>query len=272
MVMEPESAGMTTTIVVPGSADDPFTRGAAAVAQPTAQPPVIPAAQPTNTTVVQPPVQVQQVDQNAKAPPTQAEIDAIVAERVGKATSTLDRRLNALTKELENQQATAEAQRIANVAAVRAAQTNGLRADQVADMQKVWEQEDRLAALETREKAVVDLYRSTEGLRLLTTYGEFGIEEDDILGYTGDPTQLEDFVKGLAFEKMRAGGTSAGSAAKQVAAAAAEGDGAKPNAGQQDIGSGGMSAVGAKMLTTTGLGSMAANVKTLFNDPSGRPW
>lgn len=261
MVMQPESSGLNVAVVEPGSADDPFTRGANPTQQ-TIQPTVQPTSQPKADDVKPEP---------KPAPQPKVLTEEEIQARISKAQAGLDRRITQLQSEVEKANAAAEKARSDARDQIREAQKQGLRPDQVEELTRAWAQEDRQAALEVREQAVIDLYRSTEGLRLLTAYGDFGVTEDDILEFTGDPTQLEDYVKGIAFDKLREGGTSAAGAKKAVQAAAD----ANPSPGSdspQDIGGAGTSPSGAKLLTSVGLGSMAQNVKTLFNDPTGRPW
>lgn len=202
------------------------------------------------------------------APTISPELEAVIQARVAAAHSGLDRKVNTLTKQLQDKEAEIERAQEENQKAVRAAQVVGLSDEDKKRYEALWADEDRVAAIEKREKAVGQLYLNVEGLRLLTKYEDQGIVEDDILGYTGAPSELETFVKGLAFDRLtdpNAGKPAAGATGAKVPPAG--------SAAPVDLGNTPSVNVEPKLLTTQGLDSMASNIKTLFaDDKPVVPW
>lgn len=264
--------------VVPGSADDPFTAhpgsgdGASANAQG-----AVPVSQPANTNPPQ--SQQQQVAPPAPAPTAAAtaiaEAPKVVTveefeRRIGGLQSAYDRRANALQQQLEAANEGRERAENDAIQRERAAITSRLDPEALKGQETIWAAEDRMRAVDKKESALMDLYRATEGQRLLLAYGDSGITEDDLVAYTGNPTGMEDYIKGLAFDRLKAGGSSAAIAANAVAAAARA---APPGAnGQTDIGGGAAGYNPPQPDKGFGLVSMAANVKAMFSDGPALPW
>lgn len=226
--------------------------------------------------------QVQNPDGGGASQPkvlTAEEIDVLVQGRIAKATSTLDKRVNTLTKQLEDQ--TAEVERVRQEAEKEKRQLILDGTPLESERQRLleaWKNEDAARSLELKQGAVTDLFRNVEGLRLLQLYGKHGVTEEDILDFTGNPTEMEAYVKSLAFDKLASGGASASQAAAAVnqtqqAGAAAQSNAPAGAAAHQDIGAGGGSTNAPQLLTTQGQASMVANIRTLFNDNGpALPW
>lgn len=258
MTMAGVAAGQVT--VVNGGEGDPFTDpNATQVNQPGV-------TQPNNVNPVQ---QNGQQESTAVAPAVAASATTAaaktyteeeVAARIAAANSGRDRRMSTLEKQLADNQAALDKVKEENLAAVRAAQAQGLSDADKKRMQEIWDIEDAKSAIDKQKTELTSFYLSVEGLRLLNKYGEQGITEDDITSFSGDPTQLEAHIKALAFDRLTAD-------PKAAAAAAANGKTVPAGAAAtQDVGSTGVSAEGPKMLTTQGVDSMAANIKAMFND------
>ena len=269
-MQEPSGAG-TVTVVGPG---DPTFSDPNAATQSNAAPF---GSQPNPSNVQQDPAQNQPANAASAAPAVPAnaapggvtftpEQEAALQARIAAAHSGLDRKINTLQTALQDKEAEIERAQEEAQKQIRAAQVNGLPDDERKRLESLWADEDRLAAIEKREKAVGQLYLSVEGLRLLNKYESQGILEEDILEYKGDASQLETFIKALAYERLtdpNAGKPPAGTAKAPPAGSAAAVDmGNTPSINE-----------GPKMLTTQGLDSMAANIKTLFaDDKPVVPW
>ena len=271
-MQEPSGHG-TVTVVGPG---DPTFSDPNAATQSTAAPA---GSQPNPSNVQQDPAQNQPANAASAAPAVPAnanpapgavtftpEQEAALQARIAAAHSGLDRKINTLQTALQDKEAEIERAQEEAQKQIRAAQANGLDENERKRLEALWADEDRLAAIEKREKAVGQLYLSVEGLRLLTKYESQGILEEDILGYKGDASQLETFIKALAYERLtdpNAGKPPAGTAKAPPAGSAAA----------VDMGNTPAINEGPKMLTTQGLDSMAANIKTLFaDDKPVVPW
>lgn len=273
MTMQEPSGFGTVTVV---GAGDPTFSDPNATTQSTAAPA---GSQPNPSPVQQDPAQNQPnaasaapvVPANANPAPGAVtftpEQEAALQARIAAAHSGLDRKVNTLQKALQDKEAEIERAQEEAQKQIRAAQANGLPEDERKRLEALWADEDRLAAIEKREKAVGQLYLSVEGLRLLTKYESQGIAEEDILEYTGDPTGLETYIKALAFERLTNPDASKPSAGAKAATA--------PAGASAPVDMGNTPALneGPKMLTTQGLESMAANIKTLFaDDKPVVPW
>jgi hypothetical protein len=266
MTMQQEPSGGSVT-VVQGGADDPFTDPNATQSN------GAPGSQPAN---INPSQQVQvvapasaasaanvQASGAAADPNNRTFTEAEVQARVSAAQSGLDRKLNAIQQQLEEERAARARIEVESIKAQREAQASGLPEAERVKLQAIWDIEDARKAIEEREQAVKGLYLSVEGMRLLTKYGTY-VTEEDILDYKGDPTALEAHVKAVAFDRSQdpdwkkpeaTGATAASTAAKPAGAGAV-----------QDIGSQGAPPQGVQFLTTQGQESMAQNIKTLFAD------
>lgn len=279
MTMQAEPSGPQVT-VVNGGQNDPFTDPN------TTQPAGASGSQQTYVNPSQQePQQTQQAAPASAAPaaaaqqpnPAQvvaftAEQEAIVQQRIAAAHSGLDRRVNALTKQLEDNQAAMERAQAEATQRERDAKLNGLGQEDQDKLKAIWAIEDRTAEIEKREKAVGSLYLSVEGLRLLGKYDAY-VTEDDILAYTGDPTALEAHVKALAFDRSQDASWKKPEGTTAQAAASAGGKGPAGATATQDIGAAGQQPVTPQLLTTQGQDSMAANIKSMFNDNGPNvPW
>lgn len=272
MTMQEPSGHGTVTVVGPG---DPTFSDPNAATQSNAAPV---GSQPNPSNVQQDPAQNQPANAASAAPAAPAtaaapgavtftpEQEAALQARIAAAHSGLDRKINTLQTALQDKEAEIERAQEEAQKQIRAAQANGLSEDERKRLESLWADEDRLAAIEKREKAVGQLYLSVEGLRLLTKYESQGVLEEDILEYKGDPSQLETFIKALAYERLT--DPNAGKPAASAAKAPPAG-----SAAAVDMGNTPSINEGPKMLTTQGLDSMAANIKTLFaDDKPVVPW
>ena len=268
-------------VVAPGSVDDPFSTNNPAVAAEFGVPaapgnPVVAAtgtpAEPVQNpaTPAQTPV-VSGVPAAPVAPLTAEQVEAMLTQRITDATKGLERRIStqaAENKALKDQVATVERQRVEEV---RQAQLTGIPERDRAQLVSAWANEDRETALKDREAKVFDFYKDVEGMRLIQTYGDVGLVEDDILGCT-TVEDMEKVALQKAVEFYRTGGQSQKQATASAAAKAATAPAGA--SAQADIGSGGaIGDNGSKMLTGHGLEDMSANIKSLFNDGGpNRPW
>lgn len=275
MTMDP-SGGFTATVVGAGDPtfSDPSDGGGGQAAAPATQVQDPPASQPvvnpfvqqddqTTTTVVREPAN--------PATTITPELEALIQSRVSQAHSTLDKRINTLSQVVKDKDAEIERVREEGIKRARDVELNQTPEHERQRLLDAWAGEDARANLTRQQSEVRDLYKNVEGLRLLTAYGTHGITEDDILGYTGDPTDMENFVKALAFERLTDGGASARSAEAAVKNTAATVKPAGADA-QQDAGSSPAAPQEPKMLTTQGIASMAANIKQSFSQGPNIPW
>lgn len=266
MVME--SSGPGITVVVPGSADDPFSVNNAANGS-------APAPTPGNVTPVSQPAPVAPTPAAPATPAvaapavtttglTQEEVDARVELRLREAQSGWDKRNQALQTQLaDEKKARAELEK-QHTAAERRIKLEGLRPEERERMQGIWTLEDKQAELDTQRAAVVDYHLNVERLRLFQQYHQFGVTEEALLDIK-DIDKLESFCKDAKLDFFENGGKVDGANVKP-------GDGkpaapAKtPTSQQTPYDGGGTPPAGgeAKQLTTTGVASMGENIKNLF--------
>jgi hypothetical protein len=194
---------------------------------------------------------------------TQAEFD----KRLAAAQSTLDKRIGSLDKQNAALLKRLDDQDAAHQKAVRDNELALTPEHERQALMRAWESEDARKALDKKAEAVTDLYRNVEGVRLLAQYGEW-VTEDDILGFEGSPTDMEAWVKGLAFDRSQSGEKPAGA---KVSSRAAPGG---ATAAHQDIGNTPLPLRGSdtQLRQDQGVDAMAANVRTLFSSGPDLPW
>lgn len=266
------------TVVAPGASDDPFTASSPANPVTNGNAPATPTSGSTPAPVTQNQPQQQQAPQqpaqqtprgqapaSAEKPITKADLDAAVQAAKSSVQAGFGKQITALrTAVTKAQEAAATAEENAR-AEIRRIQIEATPEHMRAQLQERFNAEDVQLKANKQTQAATDLYRAAEGTRLLQAYGEYGVTEDDILDYTGNPTAMEDYVKGLAFERLKAGGSTSSQAASQVASAAAAAANEPAGANVlQDIGSNPQGFVAPQLLSTQGMESLAANVKALF--------
>lgn len=198
--------------VAPGGPDDPFTQpnqqapeSVSAPTSPPAEPsagtpPQEPAPVPPVETVAQQPAEAAPEtpeEEDTTAPPPDQEapqeltdeeysagveelntlIQTTVAQQVREQTanmqSGLDRRMAAERAAHEEQMAAVKAEN-------RRLQAEGLTAEQREGLERQWEFDDRQEALDKREQGLTDYHDDLEIARLIQTYSEFGITEEQL--------------------------------------------------------------------------------------------
>lgn len=269
MTMEP--SGPSFTVVVPGSADDPFSAGNAGQMQDPDKTPVN-ATGPVSQPGIQPPVPAPAAEPAGGAPAntplTQEQVDAIVVQRLTAAQSGWDKRNRLLEDQLKSEREARESEATQHRDELRRAQLDGLPPSERARLQESWNLEDARAEVSKQAKAVQDYHKVVEGLRLFQTYAQFGVTEDDLLGIA-DVDAMEAFCKDkkLSFlEGKLSGGSSQngnGPSSKPAAAGstAPYDPGGNPPAPGEN-----------KLLTSEGVEAMGANIKSLFGSGGNVPW
>lgn len=265
------SGGPNVMVVAPGSSDDPFSNNnpennpdANLIAPTTSSAP--PASQPGSQPVSAPtqaPDGQQQVPVTPSTPaaPSQPSVDEIIAERLRQAQSGWDKRINTLQAQIRDQEA-------AHLKQVRDLQLEQVPEHQRPQLKQQWELEDAQTALRNKETALTDYHKAVEGLRLLQTYGAFGLTEDDLLA-----CETVESMESLAKDKKLAFFENGGSVPGAKPATQNGGSSAPAGASaSSDVGSNPSSPATPALLTTPGIESMAANIKTLFNTGPARPW
>ena len=277
------------TVVVPGSADDPFSvnHGRPANEHVAVQAPVRGEDEPAGGQVTAPagrtasqPQQAAPTQQPAAPaanpadgkpadkPLTQAEINKMVEDRLREAQSGWDKRNAQLQQELKAEREAREATEKAHRDDLRRIQLEGLRPEQQTQLQQQWAFEDRQAELANREKAITEYYGSVERLRVFQAYAPFGVTEEDLLNIS-DPAEMEAFAKDKKLAFFEAGGTGAkpsGNGDKPASAAPAGANahydaGGSPPAPETN-----------NLITQAGVDSMGANIKNMFASEGNRPW
>lgn len=259
------------TVVVPGSADDPFSvhnqanqpqtvviQDAPASSPATA--PATPAAsQPAQTAPVPAPKQL-----------TQAEVDKIVQDRLREAQSGWDKRNAKLEADLRAEKEAREAAERTHRDEMRRAQLEGMPEHQRQAIMSQWQLEDRENAVKAKESAVTDYFANVERLRVFQQYAPFGVTEDDLLAIS-DPDKMESFAKDKKLAFFEAGGNGAAPSGSQ--------NGGKPAAGAAPAGANAHYDAGGSppapqqngVISQQGVDHMGANIKNMFAS-DGNPW
>lgn len=276
--MTMESSG-SVQVVVPGSADDPFSvnhpanaaasgNGGGTVLGPGTFASVadMPASQPNDATDPDP-----KLDEPKPLSLTQEQLDAMFTERLGKVQSGWDKRINAMSKQLESEQARVKTIEDGARVQIREAQLNGLPEHERERLRQSWNAEDAQRELDGQRSAVIDYHKAVEGLRLLHEYGQYGLTEEELLACE-DIDEMEVLAKDKAIDFFRSGAAAAPEAAKPPAKAPEK----APPAGaaaKQDLGGNPPGGEGPKFLTGQSIESMGANIKTLFGSSGPNvPW
>lgn len=276
-----ETSGPSFTVVEPGSPDDPFSShnpaNAATASVPAATPVVeTPASQPNASvpSVEAPTIESTKpgsVPVSTPAAPavtttglTQEQVDKIVSDRLREAQSGWDRRNQLLQEQVKQEKERIAALEKQHRDELRKAQLEGLPLSERTRMQEVWEIEDARAEVKAQRDAVTQYHQTVEGLRLFQEYHIFGVTEDDLLGL--DVDKMEAFCKDKKLAFFEAGGNIAEAgkgntpAAKPAAAPAAKPGSSAP----YDPGGMPPAPEGTKLLTTQGVQSLGANIKSMF--------
>lgn len=268
MTVESSTAGQT--VVVPGSADDPFSvnyrggEGAAAgltadrtgvVSQPTVTAPE-PQRGVEPAPVVTPPATPAPVGM------TEEQLNT----RLREAQAGWDRRINLLQGELQQERTARENEARQHTQALRQAQLEQVRPEERAHLEQTWNFEDRAAALDKKQAALEDYHKSVEGLRLLQLYAPFGVTEDELMALS-DVDKMESYAKDKKLAFFENGGkvAEAGSGGKPDKPAGKTGVAVPAGADAHYDSGGQVPAPDAQgLLTGAGVDTMGTNIKNLF--------
>ena len=263
-------------VVVPGSQDDPFSAHAQdgstqdqatrAGDQPASQPNPQDASQASDPASGQ-----NQSTQGANEQPkglTQAEVDALVQERLRGAQSGWDKRNKLLEDQNKALQETLKQTQANALAEQRRIQLESTPEHMRAQLQEQWNVADEKAELKSQRDQLLTYHQTVEALRIFQTYGTFGVTEEMLL----ECKTIEEMEK-LALETKVAFFENGGKVPAKAATTAAKGE-QKP-AGQSasaDLGGNPGAHQEAGLLTTRGVESMGANIKNMFSNGPNVPW
>lgn len=118
-----------------------------------------------------------------------------------------DKRINAIQEDMKKDREAREAREKDLNDKVRNLQLQGLQPEEQERLKKVWEQDDRTAALDAHEKELDSFYKSLVTAKAVMDYGQFGVEEGDLQGLAPEEVQVFCAEAKAAFyeEKAKAG-------------------------------------------------------------------
>ncbi len=224
--------------VVPGSADDPFTKASATPASPSPSPAggtgadaasgaetVVDASattvDPASTTVVEDTDEELSPDEEAAISVLIEQIRAEVrTEELPKVQSAYDRRIAALDRSATAAAQAAAVREQALQAQVREAQLNGLSDEEKTRLRSEWNLVDETAKVDAYRQEVEAYHKEVYILDCVAQFGtELGITADDLVDFNS-PEEIEAFIKDSAlahYRDLAAGRTVAPVEAKPAA-------------------------------------------------------
>lgn len=118
---------------------------------------------------------------------------------VPKLTSSYDRQIAALNKQIQASQEQAATREKTLRDELRQAQLNGLSDAEKTELQKRWDWEDRVQAVEARERELTDYHVEILRTAYAQEYAEFGLTAEDLEEFD-TPEQMDEFVQAVQLE------------------------------------------------------------------------